>query len=157
VLIVEWGFYGPDVNETGFDKHLQDSDFSDPRPEVTVECNESTKHKPKLRVVSETFFFNFGLCMPLNREFSGKRARFFGDIDYADDDDYSGSDFRPPLQIDFPILFEFFLLKFTLFSAIFSSSNNNTYNFSSLSLLESIFIRFRSILDKIFISLFKSF
>jgi hypothetical protein len=66
-------------------------------------------------------------------------------------------DLKTPFEIDFPILFEFLLLKFTIFSIFFSFSKHNLYEFYSLGLIEALFIRFRSILDKMLISLFRLF
>lgn len=103
-------------------------------------------YKSKPPLIVGTFFFNFYLFIPV------KNVWFNSSLS-----DLGINLLKAPFEIDFPILFEFLLLKFTIFSMFFSFSNPNLYDFYSLGLVESLCIRFRSILDKIIISLFKLF
>lgn len=170
-LIIEWGLY--DLNELySYSKHSTDflDDFLpnpyDPssfRGDYIIEYVVSKYdlispfHKTTYKrylfdiilpqrppSIGYKFFFNFYFLMPteaagpvLNLDKFNTFSQFY-ELP------------PPPLSVNYPILFELFLLKFNIFSLLFSTHSVNIYNFYNGLFFESIFIRFKNLFYIIF-------
>lgn len=155
ILVVEWGFY--DNRIFGLSSEVFHSctglPYYRPYSIPEYECSErdlknplhktnyhrfcgSSHYQPPYEELTPRFFFNFFVLIPVST--SG-----FVRIDRFDTD---GREFDPPMKLNFPILFEFFLLKFDIFSFLLSNSLSSIYEFFSLGYLKSIAIYFRNIL-----------
>lgn len=89
------------------------------------------------------FFFNFFIILPVSVPFFDI-YRLSNQLFLTDDTP------EPPLKVSYPILFELFLLKFTVCSFLFCTSLSRIYEFYSLGFLESVLLRFQEIYYLIF-------
>ena len=155
ILVVEWGFYDdriyslpPEVfhscDELPYyrpysipEYECSNSDLKNPLHKTNYHrfCSRAY-YEPPYEELSPHFFFNFFVLIPVSISGFVNMHSFDAEI----------REFDPPMKLNFPILFELFLLKFDIFSFLLSSSLSSIYEFFSLGYLKSIAIYFRNII-----------
>lgn len=164
ILIVEWGAYNiAEEIEHNLTKHFIE-DRCNPkmfRGESIYEYSVSHYDlaapihrtafgryefgEKKLPYRNFKFFFQFNVILPFSC--SGYFATtIYGPLVASPLNDLP----PPPISVNYPLLFEFFLLRFNLLSFIFSTHYSHIYSFYNGDFFESIFFRFKRILHIIF-------